>query len=1158
MFEGLLVANRGEIAIRILRSAADLGIRTVAIYSTDDEASLHRRVADEAVALEAGGAAAYLDIDRVVAAAVEAGVDAVHPGYGFLSENPNFARSCEAAGVTFVGPDPITLELFGDKAAARAQATRVDVPVLRGTGAGISVDDAEAFRSSLGTGAAIILKAIAGGGGRGSRIVRPGDDLPELYERCRSEAAASFGNGDLFAEELLADARHVEVQVIGDGTGAVSHLWERECSLQRRHQKIVEIAPARQIPEAIRQALRDDAVRLAASVDYRSLGTIEFLVDLAAGNHVFIEANPRLQVEHTVTEEILGIDIVRAQLQVASGRTLADLGMTQPDVPAPRGTAVQCRINMETMQADGTTLPRSGTLTAFEVPTGPGYRTDSFGYAGFRPSASFDSLLAKVIVHTPSDALADAMSKADRALAETRVEGVPTNIGFLQAVVNHAVVRDGGATTRFVDDNIADLVAAAEDQSVRHVPTAGPDSTGSAAGTAAATGAAAGGDPLQAGAKVDQLDPLAVLDFGKQSQRKGTKDSTTNAAAAPDAAAQGPEGTVAARSHLQGTIVSIDVAVGDPVGEGQPLVVMESMKMEHFVKATTAGYVRRIAVAVGDTIFEGHPIAFIEAADVADLVDDGDVEIDLDAVRPDVAMIIERHQILMDDARPDAVAKRRRTEQRTTRENIDDLIDADTFVEHGGLALTPGTGLPMDEVIRKFPTDGMVTGIGSVNGELFGPDASRTVICAYDYTVLAGTQGAINHPKTDRMLDLAYRWRLPLVFFTEGGGGRAGTGGNRRGDGGQSSGSARFSTPLITPTFTSMARLNGVVPTVAINSGYCFAGNAALLGACDVVIAAEDSNIGMGGPAMIEGGGLGVFSPDEVGPIDVQTASGVVDVRVKDEAEAVDVARRYLSYFQGDVADWSTEDQRLLRSIVPENRLRTYEMRNVIETLCDSGSVLELRRGFGLGMVTALARIEGRPVGILANDPGHLAGAIDSPGADKAARFMQLCDAFNIPIVVLCDTPGIMVGPEVEKTGLVRHCNRLFITGSNLRTPMFMVVIRKAYGLGALAMAGGDVTEPGFCVAWPTGEVAGMGLEGQVKLGYRHELTNIEDPVARRERFDHLVAASYERSKAIHQAEIFGMDDVIDPMDTRFWLANGLRSVAGRDIDRTPRRIDTW
>jgi acetyl/propionyl-CoA carboxylase alpha subunit/acetyl-CoA carboxylase carboxyltransferase component len=1118
----LLVANRGEIAIRVLRSAAELGWRTVAIHSEDDETALHVRRADEAHALGGRGAAAYLDIERVLAIAVETGADLVHPGYGFLSENAEFARRCTEAGLTFVGPTPELLSLFGDKAAARELAERTGVPVLRGTPGGASVAEIAAFQQDLGT--AIILKATAGGGGRGSRIVTDPAQLPELYERCRSEAASAFGNGDLLAEELLSRARHIEVQIVGDGVGGVTHLWERDCSLQRRHQKIVELAPAPNLDPAVRDALLTDAVRMATEVRYRGLGTFEFLVDADTGRHVFIEANPRLQVEHTVTEEVLGLDIVRAQLELATGRSLADVGLDQAAVPAPRGIAVQCRVNMEEMGPDGTPRPSSGVLTAFEVPSGAGYRTDSFGYAGYRTSTSYDSLLAKVIVHTPSAQLPDALAKADRALAELRVEGVRTNAAFLRAVVGHPDVVAGRATTRFIDDTVAELVAAQQDSH-------------STSGLRAET--------RHAGVKVDSVDPLAVLDFGR--------------ARRPAATAVAEVGAGAVRSPMQGTIVALSVAEGDPVAAGQQLLVMEAMKMEHVVTATEAGFVRALGVAVGDTVAEDSPVAFIEPADVGHLVETAAEEHDLDAVRPDLQHILDRHAITMDAARPDAVAKRRATQQRTARENIDDLCAPGTFVEHGNLALTPGSGLPMDEVIRKFPTDGMICGVGSVNAEAFGPDLSRTVVCAYDYTVLAGTQGPINHPKTDRMLELARTWKLPLVFFTEGGGGRAGTGGNRNGSAGNgSSGGGSSNRPLVTPTFTSMGKLNGVVPTVAINSGRCFAGNAAILGACDLVIATEDSSIGMGGPAMIEGGGLGVFAPDEVGPIDVQVASGVVDVKVADEAEAVAVAKKYLSFFQGSLPTWESADQRVLRSIVPDNRLRTYDMRRVIEGICDTGSVLELRGGFGLGMITAFGRIEGEPVGFLANNPNHLAGAIDSDGSDKAARFMQLCDAFDIPLAVLCDTPGIMVGPEVEKTGLVRHCNRLFVTGANLTTPTFMVVVRKAYGLGALAMAGGSVDQPFFAVAWPTGEFAGMGLEGQIKLGYRNELQNIEDPQARKARFDQLVEDAYARSKAINQGVVFGIDDVIDPMDTRHWLANGLRSVSRRARPEHPRRVDTW
>lgn len=1105
----LLIANRGEIAIRVLRAAAELGLRTVAVYSEDDAASLHVRRADVALALGASGAAAYLDIDRVLALATEAGADAIHPGYGFLSESAEFAQRCAAAGITFVGPSPEVLTRFGDKAAARALATQLGVPVMRGTDGDVTVEGAVDFLRSLG-GAPMMLKATAGGGGRGARIVAEPDEVAALYERCRSEAAAAFGDGTLFAEELMAGARHIEVQVIGDGAGTVSHLWERDCSIQRRHQKLVEIAPAPGLDPDVRDRLTADAARMASAVDYRSLGTFEFLVDAESGRHVFIEANPRLQVEHTVTEEVLGIDLVQAQIRLARGESLADLGLDQASVPAPRGVAVQCRVNMETMQPDGSVRPGGGLLGVFEVPSGPGYRTDSFGYAGYRTTVSFDSLLAKVIAHSPSPRLGDALRKADRALGELRIEGVATNVAFLRAILAHAAVQSGTATTRFIDEHLPELIA------------------GSAAPIA---------------------DPLAVLDAQSASQSRQR--------AQPDA----PEGAVGVRAPMQGTVVQVAVAEGDAVSAGQELLVMEAMKMEHGVVAAASGFVRRIDIAVGDTVYEDGTLLYLEPADVDGLVGPEAVAANLNEVRTDAAAVIARHEQTLDAARPDAVARRRKTAQRTARENIDDLCEPGTFSEYGSLAYAPGADLSAAEAIRKYPADGMVCGVGAINADLYGSDASRAVVLSYDYTVLAGTQGSINHPKTDRMLDLAGKWKLPVVFFTEGGGGRAGTGGSRSGDSSAAESEAAAAPPrsgLSTPTWIAMARLNGVVPTVAINSGRCFAGNAALFGGADVTIATEYSNIGMGGPAMIEGGGLGLYSPDEVGPIEVQLKSGVVDIAVADEAEAVAVAKQYLSYFQGRLPAGEAGDQRMLRTIVPENRLRSYEIRDIIEGFVDLGSFLELRRHFGLGMVTGLARVDGRPIGVLANNPKHLGGAIDSDGADKAARFMQLLDAFDIPLVVLCDTPGIMVGPEVEKTGLVRHANRVFLTGANLTIPTFMVVVRKAIGLGAMAMGGGSLKAPMFTVGWPTSEIAGMGLEGQVKLGYRIELAAIADPGERAARYNQILANAYESGRGIHHAEGFGLDDVIDPADTRQWITLGLRSVQGRVREQYPRRVDVW
>jgi acetyl-CoA carboxylase carboxyltransferase component len=422
------------------------------------------------------------------------------------------------------------------------------------------------------------------------------------------------------------------------------------------------------------------------------------------------------------------------------------------------------------------------------------------------------------------------------------------------------------------------------------------------------------------------------------------------------------------------------------------------------------------------------------------------------------------------------------------------------------------------------------------------------MVMAYDYTVLAGTQGSLNHKKTDRLLRLAEQWRLPLVLFAEGGGGRPGDTDSLPG------------AHLDVPTFFNFAKLSGLVPLVGIVSGRCFAGNASLLGCCDVIIATENSSIGMAGPAMIEGGGLGVFKPDEVGPIDVQTANGVVDVAVAGEDEAVQAAKKYLSYFQGPLATWGAGDQRLLRQCVPENRLRVYDVRKVIHTLADIGSVLELRPKFGIGMITAFLRIEGRPLGLIANNPIHLAGAIDPEGADKAARHMQLCDAFGIPILSLCDTPGFMVGPDIEKKAQVRHTSRMFVTGASLTVPYLTVVLRKGYGLGAQAMAGGCFHAPFLHVSWPTGEFGGMGLEGATKLGFRKELEAIKDPKERQEFFEKMVAKYYETGKALNVASYLEFDDVIDPAATRDWIVRALKSLPAPLPSSGKRRpfIDAW
>jgi len=597
------------------------------------------------------------------------------------------------------------------------------------------------------------------------------------------------------------------------------------------------------------------------------------------------------------------------------------------------------------------------------------------------------------------------------------------------------------------------------------------------------------------------------------------------------------------------TVTQVAVAVGEAVGVGQLVAVLESMKIEHPIAADASGVVESVDIEVGDALAEGQPMVRLRPAEVAVTQPAPNTGVDPAYVRPDLAEVLDRRTGLGDGARPEAVAKRHALGRRTARENLADLVDANSFEEYGGFAIAAQTARrDRDDLIANTAADGFIGGIARVNGHLFDDQASRCAVMSYDYMVLAGTQGQRGHGKKDRLLPVVEQLRLPVVLFAEGGGGRPGD----------------TDTPAISGndllSFSLFARLSGLVPSVGIVSGRCFAGNAALAGCCDVIIATEDANLGMAGPAMIEGGGLGQHRPEDIGPVAVQEPNGVLDLVVPDDAAAVAAAKQYLSYFQGPLGEWSCADQRELRAVVPERRKQAYDVRRVVDLLADADTVLELRRAYGVGMITALVRLEGRPVGIIANNSTHLGGAIDADGADKAARFMQLCDAHELPIVFLVDTPGFMVGPEAERTAQVRRFSRMMVTGASLTVPYMTVLLRKGVGLGALAMSGGSFHAPLFTVAWPTGEISGMGLEGAVQLGARRQLEAIDDQAERAAAFDAMVAAAYERSRALEAAMINEIDDVIDPADTRARIVHMLRScppVARRDGKKRP-MVDTW
>ena len=1099
MFKKILIANRGEIAVRLIRAAHDLDIDSVAIYALDDAQALHVRLAGAAFSLDDTGPSAYLNMAKIMAIAQAQGCDAIHPGYGFLSERADFAQACADAGLVFIGPDPSHLQLFGDKASARQLALACQVPLMPGLNHAVSLEEVQSFFTAQ-QGAGVMIKAIGGGGGRGMRAVFNAEDLPEAYARCTSEARAAFGVAGVYVERLMSQARHIEIQVLGDGQ-AVMSLGERECSVQRRFQKLIEVAPSPNLKPQIQAEITQAALAMAAHCHYRSLGTFEFLVDAQDSDlpWVFIEANPRLQVEHTVTEEVTGLDLVQLQIQVAAGQHLNDLGLDPANPPQAQGHAIQLRICAESLKQDGQTHPSSGTLSRFDMPSGPGLRIDTHGFTGATPSPHFDTLLAKLIVFNNTGSFSQLARRAARALRECRVQGLDTNLPLLQALLERPGFAQQKIHTRYIEQHLRELVNEAHALAPQHT------------------------DP-----HTDSLTP--------------------HSAPAPRVPSPTlPDHHHGVRSPMAAKLVQMAVQVGDLIPRGTQVAVIEAMKMEHVVLAEMSGRVHAVLVQPGHIVASEDILVVLEPVELAAQANGSDETQDLSAVRDDLQAVQVRHSFLWDDNRAAAVAKRHAQGGRTARENIAQLCDDGSFMEYGALAIAAQTRRrSLDDLIANTPADGMVTGIGTVNADTYGREKSRCVVMAYDYMVLAGTQGAGNHQKTDRMLGLAHKLKLPVVLFAEGGGGRPGD----------------VDRPVVAGlnnhTFSQFAALSGRVPVVGVVHGRCFAGNAALLGCSDVIIATQASNIGMGGPAMIEGGGLGKFAPEDIGPSDVQSRNGVIDILVKDEVEAVDTARQYLSYFQGRTAHWTCDDQRKLRFAVPENRLRVYDMRGVMHTLCDTDSVLELRASFGVGILTALARIEGRAVGIIANNPLHLGGAIDADAADKASRFMQLCNAHGLPLVSLTDTPGFMVGPEIEAQAQVRHTSRMFVVAAKLQVPFFAVVLRKGYGLGAQAMTAGGFDAPVFNVSWPTGEFGPMGLEGSVRLGFSKELQAQPEGPERDALFAQLVAERYALGKAIHMAQTLELDAVIDPLETRSWLVRGLDSTTQLTGSTGQGFVDAW
>ena len=1188
----LLIANRSEIAVRIAQTAQRMGMEAIGVYASDERRPHHGRFFHELFELPGTGASAYLNIEAILQIATKASADLVHPGYGFLSENADAARSLIKAGFQWVGPSPSVISLMGNKPAAIALAKQLEIATVPGLSSTHDVQELAALlknaQESFGRNARVLLKARAGGGGRGIRAVSEPEQFDLMINQASKEAKASFGEAGLYAEIEIPNVRHIEVQFIGDGQRSWI-LGDRDCSVQRRRQKFMELAPAPSLAEKTRAALHRATAKLAIESAYRGVGTAEFIV--RGESWWFIEVNARLQVEHTVTEATTGLDLVELQLKLAIKDSAKlqfncnkhdgiETSLSIALAPFPKlnsvheeleprfapyhSIAVQCRVLAESYEPEPESHPQgwrlnpsAGKILAWKPPRGAGLRIDHAIENGDVVTTNFDSMIAKLIVSIPC-ASGDAdwdrlLSKTRSALSDVEIEGLKTNIHWVVVVLTELLSKKEtnpwvDLTTQWFDEwltvQFSDTRAS--------VPKHG----GQVPGT-------------------KQKEDEKSIELSEQIQRE------------PRQVQLEPRQIQQETRQIQGIYAPTDglvlelITSGLRVRKGTEIGLIESMKMHHALEAALPLQVITWHVETGSQVREGQKIGEALAVESRSCVLDDSVSIPNDSQsnegkhhrnasdqsqrtealnekgiptktktktkteaeketareaglmndvleHPRVSEWRYREAMTLDAARADAVTKRHASGMQTARENLAQLLDVGSLREIGSLVVAAQRKRrSLEDLIQNTPADGVITGIGTIHSDRF-PKHCHVAVIAYDYTVLAGTQGKLNHDKQDRLIDICSRSNIPLVLLAEGGGGRPGdvdviTAGS-----------------LHIKTFSRFASLSGRVPLVGVVAGRCFAGNAVLLGCCDVIIATRQSNIGMAGPAMIEGGGLGRFSPEAIGPSDVQQANGVIDVIANDERDAISLAKRYLSYFQGIDKHWHCPNPQGLASALPLDRLRVYDMHQVIEGLVDVDSSLELRPNFAPNIITMLARIEGRPFGLLANNPMKLGGAIDANAADKAARFVQLCSAHGLAIVSLIDTPGNMVGPQAEEQALVRHCCRLFLAGAKVRVPWISLVIRKAYGLGAMAMAAGSLHDSLLSIAWPQAEFGGMGLEGAVRLGFKKELEAIQDEGERDLLFQARLNELMEHGKAVSAAMLFEIDAVIDPVKSRAWLISAL------------------
>ena len=1104
----VLIANRGEIAIRIAKAAAGLGMESVAVYAPVDSLSLHTRLTTHAHQLPGDGVAAYLDAEALVAAAAATGCDCVHPGYGFLAENASFAEWCAAEGITFVGPSPAALALFGDKVRARALAASLGIPVVPGSVAPLtSAHEAAELARTIDY--PVMLKAAAGGGGRGMRVVAGAGEMDEAFARCRSEAEAAFGDGAVFVEKLVERPRHIEVQVLADAQGSVVHLYERDCSVQQRHQKVIEIAPAPGLDDSVRARLLADAVRLVRAAGYANAGTVEFLVAPASGEHWFIECNPRIQVEHTVTEQVTGIDLVEAQFRIAAGETLAALGLAdQAAVGAPRGFAVQARV-----VARG-----AGTITAYREPSGAGVRVDGAGYTGYAPPPQFDPLLAKVVGTAAS--YVGALERTQRALAEFHVAGLATNLGQLDAILGHDAMRSADARTTLLDE----------------VPALASASTG-------------------ASSTIDFLDERAAALGGTTSvSSRGIGDSLPVA-----------DGDVGVACPLSCTVVEVRVSVGAMVAAGDALLVLNAMKMETVVTAPCSGVVLAVQpLAPGDTVEAGQIAVVLAPSGNGNAPTAPPAETWqplLDDVHALQSLAYERLRPGSDDP---GVVRQRGRGKLTCRERIALLLDDGSFREVGSLA--GFASYDDDGTIAAFTPANHVGGWGTIHGR-------TAIVCADDFTSRGGhADGAIG-AKSLYLDRLSMEMRVPSVRLLDGssgGGSVAAMVPEQKRDGEstaqESHGAITAGKPRVTggggsflpghlgsTDYTEQLSLVPVV-NVLLGSVVGIGAAKAVLGHFSVMVR-DIAQLFVAGPPVVAHAMGYEITKEDLGDWRIHCRNGSVDNLAETEEDAAAQTKRFLSYLPASTYEAppvlaaqpndppDRRDDELL-TIIPRKRTTTFDIRRTIELMADRDSFFEIGPLWATDQVTGLVRFDGHPLGVIASDSRHVnGGALTADGCDKLRRHLDVCDLFHIPVLNLVDNPGFAVGVEHERTGTIRKGGEWMVAFAQVTVPIFTVIMRRSFGVAGNNYAT-PRAQPAVRVAWPAADVGGIPPEGGIEAAYKRQLAEAADPVALRAELN----ARIESARGpIGPLNKFMMEEMIDPRDTRRlvceWVSTAYRIV---------------